>query len=50
MLQEAGYVTGKTGKGWGPGNPGMKNGMPRELIGTNMGNSQRSADCKGDFE
>ena len=26
VLREAGYVTGKTGKGWGPGNPGMKNG------------------------
>ena len=34
VLQEAGYATGKTGKGWGPGNPGMKNGKPRELIGT----------------
>ena len=32
VLREAGYVTGKTGKGGGR-NPGMKNGKP-ELIGT----------------
>ncbi|NQY33303.1 MAG: sulfatase, partial [Coraliomargarita sp.] len=33
-LREQGYVTGKTGKGWGPGNPGMIDGQTRLLIGT----------------
>ncbi|NNJ70166.1 MAG: sulfatase [Kiritimatiellales bacterium] len=32
-LKENGYVTGKTGKGWGPGDPGMVDGEKRELIG-----------------
>jgi hypothetical protein len=32
-LRDHGYVTGKTGKGWGPGNPGMVDGKKRELIG-----------------
>lgn len=33
VLRENGYATGKTGKGWGPGNPGMVDGQPRLLIG-----------------
>lgn len=33
VLKENGYVTGLTGKGWGPGNPGEINGKPRILIG-----------------
>jgi len=33
VLREHGYVTGKTGKGWAPGNPGKVNGKPRLLIG-----------------
>jgi len=33
VLRENGYVTGKTGKGWGPGNPGTVDGKKRELIG-----------------
>lgn len=33
VLKENGYFTGKTGKGWGPGNPGTINGKPRLLIG-----------------
>ena len=32
-LKEFGYYTGYTGKGWGPGNPGMINGRKRELCG-----------------
>lgn len=33
VLLENGYATGRTGKGWAPGNPGAINGRPRELIG-----------------
>ena len=33
VLCENGYKTAKTGKGWGPGDPGKINGQPRELIG-----------------
>lgn len=32
-LRENGYVTGLTGKGWVPGDPGEKDGKPRLLIG-----------------
>lgn len=33
VLGENGYFTGFTGKGWAPGNPGERNGAPRELAG-----------------
>ncbi|MBX3177583.1 MAG: sulfatase [Candidatus Hydrogenedentes bacterium] len=33
-LAGAGYFVGKTGKGWGPGDPGMRDGKPRQLAGT----------------
>ena len=33
VLREHGYVTALTGKGWGPGDPGTKDGKPRLLIG-----------------
>ena len=33
-LGEHGYRAGFTGKGWAPGDPGMKNGKKRELTGT----------------
>lgn len=33
ILGDFGYYTGFTGKGWAPGNPGDKNGKPRELTG-----------------
>lgn len=33
VLRENGYVTAKTGKGWGPGDPGMIDGRERLLIG-----------------
>jgi N-sulfoglucosamine sulfohydrolase len=32
-LNYAGYHTGFTGKGWAPGNPGERNGAPRQLTG-----------------
>ena len=32
-LKDFGYYTGYTGKGWGPGIPGLKDGKPRELCG-----------------
>lgn len=32
-LKTAGYFTGHTKKGWGPGNPGEVDGKPRELTG-----------------
>jgi N-sulfoglucosamine sulfohydrolase len=32
-LKDGGYFVGFTGKGWAPGDPGMVNGKPRELIG-----------------
>ena len=33
VLQDNGYFTGFTGKGWAPGNPGEINGKRRELTG-----------------
>ena len=33
VLSENGYFVGYTSKGWGPGNPGMKNGEVRQLTG-----------------
>ena len=33
VLRENGYATAFTGKGWGPGNPGMIDGQQRLLIG-----------------
>jgi arylsulfatase A-like enzyme len=32
-LAEHGYFVGKTAKGWGPGEPGLRNGKPRQLAG-----------------
>ena len=32
-LEEAGYDVAFTGKGWAPGNPGMKDGRKRQLTG-----------------
>jgi arylsulfatase A-like enzyme len=32
-LRAHGYITGKTGKGWGPGYPGLVDGEPRLLVG-----------------
>lgn len=33
-LGDHGYFVGKTGKGWGPGDAGMRDGKPRQLVGT----------------
>src|SRR5690606_18493160 len=33
MLGEIGYITGFTGKGWAPGDPGKKDGQRRMLTG-----------------
>lgn len=41
VLRENGYVTAKTGKGWGPGNPGSINGTTRLLIGESF-NDQKT--------
>lgn len=32
-LMDHGYITALSGKGWSPGNPGIKDGKKRELIG-----------------
>ncbi len=32
-LQDGGYFVGNTGKPWSPGDPGKKDGKPRQLIG-----------------
>lgn len=46
-LRRHGYRTAKTGKGWGPGNPGMLNGQIRELIGTTFNNIKTKPSAKG---
>ena len=33
VLSESGYDVACTGKGWGPGNPGIADGKPRQLTG-----------------
>lgn len=40
-LRDHGYVTGHTGKGWGPGNPGLVDGRERELVGKPWLNKKR---------
>lgn len=39
-LREHGYLTGKTGKGWGPGDPGTVDGEPRLLVGETWSNNR----------
>lgn len=39
-LEDSGYFVGNTGKAWSPGEPGMKNGKPRELIGRRFNNKK----------
>jgi len=46
-LREHGYVTGKTGKGWGPGDPGMLDGKKRELIGKAWSEHKMEPPAKG---
>jgi len=38
-----GYITGKTGKGWGPGYPGILDGEPRLLVGKSWENQRQQA-------
>jgi arylsulfatase A-like enzyme len=47
VLRENGYLTGKTGKGWGPGNPGTVDGKPRELIGKEWSNHRTKPPASG---
>lgn len=46
-LRENGYNTGKTGKGWGPGNPGEIDGKPRQLIGEEFNDIKTNPWAKG---
>ncbi len=46
-LRENGYATALTGKGWGPGNPGTKDGKPRRLIGDEFNNIKMKPWAKG---
>lgn len=47
VLREYGYITGKTGKGWAPGNPGMTNGQPRLLIGQSWSAHKKKPEAAG---
>jgi len=42
-LEDFGYYTGFTGKGWGPGNPGEIDGKKRELCGKEWNNIKSKA-------
>lgn len=46
-LGENGYYVGFTSKGWGPGNPGMINGKPRELTGLSFGKRKTEPPARG---
>ncbi|WP_229238716.1 sulfatase [Dyadobacter sp. Leaf189] len=45
-LSNAGYLTGFTGKGWGPGDPGEINGSPRLLTGKHYNEIKMDAPTK----
>lgn len=47
VLRQYGYFTGKTGKGWGPGNPGEINGKKRVLIGNEYNTIKTKPWAKG---
>ena len=47
VLRSNGYFTGKTGKGWGPGDPGMVNGKRRELIAVSWDNHKEKPPASG---
>ena len=47
VLKENGYLTGKTGKGWGPGDPGSIDGKKRELIGASYSEHRLAPPAKG---
>jgi arylsulfatase A-like enzyme len=46
-LNEAGYQTGRTAKGWAPGIVRKVNGIPRELIGKNYSSIKTTPPAKG---
>jgi len=58
VLRANGYITAKTGKGWGPGDPGKIDGKPRLLIGesyndlktTPWANKMSSEDYASNFD
>ena len=41
------YSVGYTGKGWGPGNPGMQHGLPRKLTGEEFNSRKLIPPSKG---
>ncbi|MCF0049166.1 sulfatase [Dyadobacter sp. LJ53] len=45
-LGNSGYLTGFTGKGWAPGNPGQKNGATRLLTGKHYNEKKMAAPTK----
>lgn len=45
-LGDAGYHTGYTGKGWAPGDPGMKDNKKRELVGPVMNDMKTTPPAK----
>ncbi len=47
VLRENGYITAKTGKGWGPGDPGMIDGKKRLLIGESYSDIKTRPWAKG---
>ena len=47
VLRDNGYVTAKSGKGWGPGNPGLIDGKKRLLIGEAWSDIKTKAWAKG---
>ncbi len=47
VLRENGYITAKTGKGWGPGNPGTIDGKERLLIGESFSDIKRKPWAEG---
>lgn len=46
-LEQHGYHVGYTGKGWAPGNPGIRDGKPRQLCGTPYSNLKTNPPTKG---
>jgi len=47
VLRRNGYITAKSGKGWAPGNPGMLNGKPRLLVGSDVSLHQKTPPASG---
>jgi len=47
VLEQAGYFVGKTGKGWGPGDAGTRDGKKRQLVGTPFDKHKSAPPTKG---